>query len=245
MREFEILRQKALAFNIELSNEQMEKFREYLALLENFNRHTNLISSTDPQTVVIKHFLDSLAPGPAFKETGLNRELKLIDIGTGGGFPGIPLLIAFEDWKLYAVDSIAKKLEFIGILCEKLGLSERVEIVCVRAEELGKIPGKREAFDFAVTRAVAQMSVISEYCLPLVREGGYFAAYKAKSAEQELKEAENAISMLGGKALKTFKYTLTGEEERNLIIIKKVSPTPRKYPRRTGVPVKRPLSGPC
>jgi len=241
MREFELLKEKAAGFNIKLDNRQIEKFREYLRLLDNYNRITNLVSSTETETVVIKHFLDSLAIGLAAKDIDFNKPLNIIDIGIGGGFPGIPIILVFQDWKLCAVDSVAKKLDFIKILCEKLNLSDRVEIAHARAEELAGISGKREVFDLAVTRAVAKINVISEYCLPFVKKDGHFIAYKAKLAEKELKGSGNAISILGGKYLSTIKYTLSGEEERNLILIKKIGSTPEKYPRRTGLPAKKPL----
>ncbi len=241
MRELELLKNGAGEFNIALNDDQVENFRIYLELLTEFNSHTNLVSSVEAETVIAKHFLDSLAIGLAHKEINLNQQLSLIDIGTGGGFPGIPLLIAFSSWKLCAVDSVAKKLEFIKILAEKLGITNRIEIVPARAEELARLPEKREGFDLAVTRAVAKLNVISEYCLPFVKENGYFVSYKAKSAQSELEEAQNAISLLGGKCESVLKYSLTGEEQRNLVLIKKVASTPGKYPRRTGVPAKKPL----
>ena len=241
MHEFGLLRQKAAEFNIELSGEQVENFKQYLSLLQEYNRHTNLVSSTEPETLVSKHFIDSLAVGLLSKEINPDRDLNLIDIGIGGGFPGIPLLIAFPHWKLCAVDSVAKKLKFVEILCENLGISDRVEIISARAEELAHRHDKREVFDLAVTRAVAKINVISEYCLPFIKQNGYFTAYKAKTVSEEMEEAGNGISMLGGRYVKTVTYTLSGEEERNLVLIKKTSPTPGKYPRKPGMPAKKPL----
>jgi 16S rRNA (guanine527-N7)-methyltransferase len=241
MCKLELLRQKALEFKIELDEGQVEKFRRYLGLLQEYNRHTNLVSSAETETLISKHFLDSLAMGLLSGEIDFNRELNLIDIGIGGGFPGIPLLIAYPHWKLCAVDSVSKKLKFIEILCKKLGISDRIEIVSARAEGLAHMPGKREAFDLAVTRAVARMNVICEYCLPFVRPGGYFVAYKAKTASEELEDARSAIHILGGNYIKTVQYTLSGKEERNLVLIKKISPTPQKYPRKPGMPAKKPL----
>lgn len=241
MTNFEFLMEKAGDFNIQLTGEQLEKFREYWKFLDEYNKHTNLVSSTEPETVILRHFMDSLALGLASQEIELNRQLNIVDIGIGGGFPGIPLIIAFPQWKLCAVDSIAKKIEFVRILCEKLELAEQVEIVNARAEELGKIPEKREFFDIAMTRAVARMNIISEYCIPLVKKEGYFVAYKAKLAEEEIKEAQGAISILGGEYVSTVSYTLTGEEERNLMLIKKIKSTPADYPRKIGIPAKKPL----
>lgn len=241
MSEFQTLKEKAGEFSITLNNNQIDQFKEYLRLLDEFNSHTNLVSSTDSQTVIRKHFLDSLSLGLTAEKIELNRKLSIIDIGTGGGFPGIPLLIAFPDWKLCAVDSITKKLEFIKLMSEKIGISNRVEVVAARAEELARKADKRECFDLAVTRAVAKMNVISEYNIPFIKKGGYFIAYKAKSAPEELQEAHNAIFTLGGEYCSTIKYTLSGEEERNLILIKKVAATPENYPRKTGRPTKKPL----
>lgn len=241
MNEFELLKEKSADFNIMLNNEQVEKFKDYLYLLKEFNSHTNLVSSAITENVVIKHFLDSLALGLTNNYIDFNRELKVIDIGIGGGFPGIPLLIAFHDWKLCAVDSINKKLEFIKVLSDKLSLTDRVEIICSRAEELGQDYHRRESYDLAITRAVSKMNIISEYCLPLVVKNGYFIAYKGKSAEEETIESQKALSILGGNVEKIISYSLTGEEQRSLIVIKKTGATPEKYPRRTGVPLKKPL----
>jgi len=238
---FDFLKEKAEAFNINLSDEQVEKFKEYLRLLTEFNRHTNLVSSTELKIVIEKHFLDSLSLGLASGEIDFTRNLNVIDIGIGGGFPGIPLIIAFPHWKLCAVDSVAKKLNFIKILAEKLKLTDKVEVIAARAEELARQPDKREHFDLAVTRAVAKMNVISEYCLPFVKKGGYFAAYKAKTASEELQEAQRAISELGGEHVLTLNSTVSGNEQRNLILIEKTAPTPDKYPRKTGKPSKKPL----
>ena len=217
-----------------------EKFDIYLELLTEFNRKINLVSSTEPETVVSKHFQDSLAISK-LSQIDLNRDLKVIDIGTGGGFPGMPIIIEYPNIKLCAVDSVRKKLEFIKALSERLGVTDRVEIAAARAEELAKHPEKREKFDIALTRAVAKMNVICEYCLPFVKVGGYFIAYKAKNAGKEAREASKAIKILGGEVISIVSYTLSRGEERNLVLIRKVSPTPENYPRKPGVPAKKPL----
>lgn len=219
-----------------------EKFNQYLEFLTEYNEKVNLVSSTDPEIVTQKHFLDSLAIKKFSDYINFDAHLSVIDIGIGGGFPGIPIIIECPNFRLCAVDSVAKKLEFVRLLADKLGLSDRIEVIAARAEELSRDPAKREAFDLAVTRAVARTSVICEYCLPFVKVGGYFVAYKAKNIEEELDEAQNAISTLGGEVIKTVKYTLSGAEERSLVLIKKVGPTPDKYPRKVGVPAKKPLS---
>lgn len=241
MHDFNALREGAKNFNITLSDEQLSKFNDYAALLAEYNDHTNLVASADTPTVVAKHFLDSLAMGLLADEVDMNRKQNVIDIGIGGGFPGMPLIIAFPEWKLCAVDSIGKKLEFIRLLAEKLNSTDRVEITPKRAEELAQTPAKREKYDIAVGRAVGKLNILAEYCLPFVKEGGYFIAYKATLAETELEDAGNALSILGGKHIITKAYTLQNGEERNLVLIKKIAPTPGKYPRNTGIPTKRPL----
>jgi len=218
-----------------------EKFKIYLNLLEEFNRHTNLVSSADEHTVATKHFEDSLAINRLSGTIDLDSPLAVVDIGCGAGFPGMPVIIEHPKLKLCAVDSIGKKLEFIKILAKQLEMSNRVEVVCARAEELARKPDKREQFDLALIRAVAKLNIIAEYCLPFVKLDGHFVAYKAKNVEQEIEEAQKAISELGGKVVSVAPYTLSSGEERNLVVIKKIRPTPEKYPRKPGVPAKRPL----
>lgn len=217
------------------------KFDIYLDFLTEYNQKVNLVSSTEPEVIRSKHFRDSLAINSLSDYIDFNAELKVIDIGTGGGFPGIPIILEHPEFRLCAVDSVGKKLEFVRLLAEKLDIRNRVEIVNARAEELARIPDKREKFDLALTRAVAKLNIIVEYCLPFVKVGGYFVAYKAKNIEQELKEAQNAISVLGGELVCIKPYTLEDNEERNLILIRKIKPTPAQYPRKTGVPAKKPL----
>lgn len=225
----------------EQSQKMNDKFKIYLKLLSEYNEKVNLVSSTEADTVINKHFKDSLAIGMLQDIIDFSTPLSLVDIGIGGGFPGMPIIIEYQNLKLCAVDSVGKKLEFLKLLSNELGLSNRVEIVNSRAEDLIKQQGRREAFDIAVTRAVARLNVICEYCLPFVKIGGYFIAYKAKTAQEELKEADFAVKELGGEAIKVVPYTITGEEERNLVVIKKVKATPAKYPRKTGIPSKTPL----
>lgn len=238
---FNALREGAKNFNITLNEVQIEKFRHYATLLAEYNEHTNLVASADMPTVIAKHFLDSLSIGLLDKKLNLGMPQNIIDIGAGAGFPGIPLVIAFPDWKLCSIDSIGKKLDFIRLLADKLDIADRVDALTKRAEELAKTPEKREKIDIAVARAVGKLNLLSEYCLPFVKEGGYFVAYKATLAKEELAEAEKAISMLGGQYVLTKPYILPGGEERNLVLIKKIAPTPEKYPRNTGIPAKRPL----
>lgn len=218
-----------------------EKFDIYLEFLQGYNEKVNLVSSTDPETVRIKHFEDSLAIKKLQDYIDLDSELDMVDVGSGGGFPGLPIAIEYPKLKLLAVDSIGKKLSFIELLAAKLGILNRVSTAKARAEELGRDPEKREKFDLAITRAVAKMSIVSEYCLPLVKVGGYFVAYKAKNIYEELDEANIAIKELGGEVVATVKYSLSGCEQRALVLIKKIKPTPAKYPRKPGIAAKRPI----
>jgi 16S rRNA (guanine527-N7)-methyltransferase len=241
MLDFNALRERAKDFNITLNDAQIQNFRDYAALLAEYNVHTNLVASADIPTVIAKHFLDSLSLGLFAGEIDFNGKLNIIDIGAGGGFPGVPLIIAFPGWKLCSVDSINKKMGFIRLLADKLGITDRVEALTKRAEELAKTPEKREKFDIVIARAVGRLNLLAEYCLPFVREGGYFVAYKAKLAEEELAEAGNALSILGGKHIETRNYVLPGGEERSLVLIRKIASTSDRYPRNTGIPAKRPL----
>lgn len=219
----------------------MREFDTYIRMLDQFNRSVNLVSSAERETVLSKHILDSLEIRRLSAEIDLAAPLNIIDIGTGAGFPGMPIIIAHPNIRLCAVDSVNKKLDFIKILSEQLNISDRVEVIAARAEQLARFPGKREFFDVALTRAVAKMNVITEYCLPFVRIGGYFVAYKAKNIDEELEQAQNAITTLGGEVVSVKGYTLSGGEERNLVLIRKIAPTPDKYPRKPGIPAKRPL----
>lgn len=241
MLDFNTLRERAKDFNITLNDVQLQNFKDYATLLAEYNEHTNLVASAEVPIVTTKHFLDSLSLGLFAGEIDFSGKLNIVDIGAGGGFPGIPLIIAFSEWKLCSVDSIGKKLEFIRLLANKLGITDRVEAITKRAEELAKLPEKREKLDIAVARAIGKLNLLAEYCLPFVREGGYFVAYKAKLAKEELAEAENALSILGGRHIETKTYVLPGGEERSLVLIRKIAPTPDRYPRNTGIPAKRPL----
>jgi len=231
---------KADEFNITLTDKQVEQFQEYWKFLYEYNQHTNLVSSAELDIALSKHFADSLAFGLLEKELDLSIPKTVLDIGTGGGFPGIPIIIAYPRLKLCAVDSVGKKTEFLSQLSEIIGIKDRIEIINSRAEELIKEPEKREFFDIGVSRAVSKLNVLLEYTLPFIKVGGFFAAYKAKTSQEEIEEAKQALSILGGEVLKTVNYTLL-DETRNLISVKKIKPTPEKYPRRTGIPNKNPL----
>jgi len=231
---------KSSEFNVILDEKQVKSFIKYHEFLEEFNSHTNLVSCAEAETFFSKHFADSLSFGLIKKYTDLNSEKTLIDIGIGGGFPGIPIVIAFPQIKLCAMDSVRKKTDFLAQLSEVLEIQDRVETLNTRAEDAIKLPQKREGFDIATARAVSKLNVILEYTMPFLKTGGIFVAYKSKTADTEIKEAQNALKILGGEVIEKIDYSLSGEE-RNLILIKKTSPTPDKYPRKTGTPLKNPL----
>lgn len=210
-------------------------FEEYLKELLEWNKRFNLTAITDPEEVKIKHFEDSLS---LLKTIHLTTQ-SLIDIGAGAGFPGIPLKIKCPQIQLTLVEATRKKVEFLRHVVNKLDL-KNVEIVWGRAEEIAK--EKREQYDIALSRAVANLNVLSELCLPLVKVGGIFIAYKEEKIEAEVKASENAIKLLGGKLKEIKKVKLPNSDiVRSLIIIEKISPTPEKYPRRPGMANKRPL----
>ncbi|MDD3150002.1 MAG: 16S rRNA (guanine(527)-N(7))-methyltransferase RsmG [Candidatus Gastranaerophilales bacterium] len=232
------LEKNAKDFGINLTSCQLKLFEDFFMILKEYNQQMNLVSNTEEKVVFEKHFIDSLALAKVQK----TDKLKLIDVGTGGGFPAIPLAIAFPEWEIVAVDSVGKKINFINMTAEKLGLSGNLKAINVRSEELARNEDFREKFDICTTRAVAQMPVIAEYCLPFLKKDGLFIAYKAKTAEEELKNAQKAIKILGGKELPIISYEISeNEEDRNLIVIKKISKTPAKYPRKTGIAKKTPL----
>jgi len=231
---------KTSEFNVMLDEKQVETFVKYQDFLEEFNAHTNLVSCAEAEIVFRKHFLDSLAFGLIKDYVDINSEKTLIDIGIGGGFPGIPIVLAFPEIKLCATDSIKKKTDFLLQLSENLEIQNRVEVLNTRAEEAINLSGKRQNFDIATARAVSKLNVLLEYSLPFLKVGGYFVAYKAKTSDEEIKEAQNALKILGGKVVAKINYSLS-DEERNLILIEKIAPTPEKYPRKTGTPLKNPI----
>jgi 16S rRNA (guanine527-N7)-methyltransferase len=206
--------------------------------LESWNERCNLTAIDDTTKIRIKHFLDSFTCFRVMRGTPLKT---VVDVGTGAGFPGIPLKILFPDIELVLVDSVQKKTDFCAHIVQLLKL-DGVRIIWDRVERLGKKEEYRETFDWAVARAVAQLSELTEYLLPLVRIGGNMLAMKGSSGPQEAQQALNAIKVLGGHLEQVEHLTLPGvAEDRYLIVIKKIAPTPDKYPRRVGIPAKRPL----
>jgi 16S rRNA (guanine527-N7)-methyltransferase len=233
---FEIVDQ---CLGIKLTSSQIDSFMVYENLLLEWNAKFNLTSITDPNEIHIKHFLDSLTLRKVIRE---NEPFSLIDIGTGAGFPGIPLKIILPEMALTLVESSHKKADFCKIAVEKLEMSN-TSVSSARAEELGRNPLYRESFDWAVARAVADLSVLSEYCLPLVKVGGKAIAMKGANTEKEIINALPAIKILGGEIYEKIKFDLPENfGERKLIVIKKTALTPTVFPRRPGLAAKKPIS---
>lgn len=223
---------------IQLTNSQLSALHIYEQELLAWNSRYNLTAISDPDQIGIKHFLDSLSCLLVMRETTFNH---VIDIGTGAGFPGLPLKIICPTIQLTLVDSVGKKVEFCNHIVKTLGL-EGVAVIQERAENIGKKSNYREKFDWAIARAVASMSILAEYLLPLVCVGGSMLAMKGESAPAEAQSAEHAIRVLGGHLNRLVPVLLPGVvEERYLVVVDKVAASPQKYPRRVGVPGKRPL----
>jgi len=239
MNDFDQLTAEAAeAFSLQLSPNQLQQLETVADSLVEWNRKFNLTAITDPHNVRLKHFLDSLS---CHLPLGKHAPDNLIDIGTGAGFPGLPLKLIYPDMALTLVESVAKKTLFLDHIVQELGL-DGVQVLNQRAEEVGKDPVHREQYDCAAARAVAGLPTLAEYLLPLVRVGGIVLAQKGGSAPEEAEQASAALETLGGELDELLEVHLPGiDEKRFLIIIKKVKPTPPKYPRRIGIPAKRPL----
>lgn len=224
--------------DIKLDGSQIEKFILYKKLLQEWNEKINITSITEDSEIDTKHFIDSIIP---INTNLLNGKLKLIDIGTGGGFPGIPLKILNEDLDILLLDSTNKKIKFLDEVIEKLEF-KNIKAYHGRAEELGRDGNFREKYDIAISRAVASLDTLSEYALPFVNIGGYFISMKGPDIEEELEIGENAIKTLGGKIKDIEKTKLPNTDIiHSLIIIEKIKKTPTKYPRAGGKPRKKPL----
>ena len=223
---------------IDLSEKQLDQFETYFTTLVEWNEKMNLTAITEKTDVYLKHFYDSITASFFFD---FSKPFHLCDVGAGAGFPSIPLKIVFPHIEVTIVDSLNKRISFLNHLANVLNL-ENIHFVHDRAETFGVNPAYRESFDVVTARAVARMSVLSEFCLPLAKVGGHFLAMKALHAKEELDTAQKAISTLGGKLEKVHTFTLPMEDsERSILIIKKEKQTPKKYPRKPGTPGKSPI----
>lgn len=224
-------------WNIKLSEAQYDQFIDYYELLTEKNKVMNLTAITKWDEVVTKHFLDSLS---IVNLINISKE-RIIDIGTGAGFPGIPLKIIYPDAEIVLLDSLKKRLLFLDDVVEKLNLKS-IRTIHGRAEDFGRDKEYRETFDLCVSRAVARLSSLCEYCLPFVKKGGYFIPYKSGKIQDELEESKRAFKILGAEFEKNHPFMLPDTDmERNLLLIKKKNPTPSAYPRTAGKPSKEPL----
>lgn len=224
--------------HIALSEKQMEQFLQYYEMLVEKNKVMNLTAITEFDEVVEKHFLDSVS---LTKQMDLHQPLKVLDLGTGAGFPGIPLKIVFPELEITLMDSLNKRVLFLQDVISSLQL-QNIEAVHGRAEEAARNKKYRESFDLCVSRAVANISTLSEYCLPFVKVGGSFISYKSSTIEDELEDGKKGIAILGGKVKDVYKFTLPESElQRSFVIIEKEKKTPKAYPRKAGTPSKEPL----
>ncbi|PTX62413.1 16S rRNA (guanine527-N7)-methyltransferase [Melghirimyces profundicolus] len=230
--------QVRVGLGLELSGEQLDRFSLYFRLLVEGNQKLNLTTITKESEVFIKHFYDSLTVAGHLPLTSMET---VIDVGTGAGFPGLPLKIAFPHLRLVLLDSLNKRVTFLKETTEQLGL-KGVQYLHARAEEAARNRSHREAYDLAAARAVAKLNVLSEYCLPFVRRGGWFVAMKGPDVSEEMQESERAIQVLGGTPVETVSLSLPENQgKRNLILIQKKSPTPKTYPRKAGTPLRKPV----
>ena len=238
---FEILMDEGCAeLSLTLTETQKEQFYQYYEMLIEWNKVMNLTAITELSEVVTKHFVDSLLLVKVLKDID-QKPYHVVDVGTGAGFPGIPLKIAFPNLQITLLDSLNKRVGFLNEVIKALGLTD-ITAVHGRAEDFGRDAKHREQYDLCVSRAVANMSTLSEYCLPLVKKDGLFIPYKSGKVVEEAKQAESAVKKLGGEMNPVITHILPGTDvERTFIPVKKVGITAKKYPRKAGLPSKEPL----
>ncbi len=221
---------------LSLTDKQLEDFDRYAHMLVSYNKNVNLTALTSPDEIAEKHFIDSLLP---FLHFEISQGASVIDVGTGAGFPSVPLKIVREDLEITLLDSLLKRVRFLELLCRTMD----IKATCIhgRAEELARKKEYRELYDIATARAVANLPALCEFCLPFVKVGGYFLALKGSQGADEAKAACTAIKTLGGKLEEVYEYSLPSGDKRTLVVVKKISQTPPKYPRNKAAMTKRPL----
>lgn len=234
----ERLQSKAEQLGIRLSEKQLEQFQCYYERLIEKNKVMNLTAITEYEEVVDKHFVDSILLGSVKELSGKKR---VIDVGTGAGFPGIPLKIVYPELEITLLDSLNKRVKFLNEVIEELGLTG-IQAVHSRAEDLAQDAAHRQQYDICVSRAVANLSTLSEYCIPFVKQGGYFISYKSTQIEEELKQAKKAVQVLGGTLEQVETVQIPGTTiERQFVMIRKTGTTPKKFPRKAGTASKTPI----
>ena len=226
---------------IELSEKQIHQFIKYYEMLVEKNKVMNLTAITEFNEVIVKHFIDSLALVKVVDKDDLSNGISIIDIGTGAGFPGIPLKIAFPNINITLLDSLNKRINFLKEVSDELGF-EGIDFIHGRSEDFGRNPQYREKFDICVSRAVANLATLSEFCVPFVKVGGSFISYKAGDCGEEVKESMKAVEKMGGKIINQLEYMVpTSDLNRVLLFIEKEKATPKSFPRKAGTPAKEPI----
>ncbi|WP_040191103.1 16S rRNA (guanine(527)-N(7))-methyltransferase RsmG [Clostridium culturomicium] len=238
MEYFDMLNEACQSMGLSFDEEKYNKFIKYKDLIKEWNQKINLTAITDDEEIIKKHFIDSIK---VFNCDYVKNAKSIIDIGTGGGFPGIPMRIVKEDSKMVLLDSLNKRINFLNEVINDLNLSN-IKTIHGRAEDFAQTAEYRQRFDLAVSRAVANLTVLLEFCLPYVKVGGYFVALKGPAIEEEIKAAEGALKALGGKIEKIIEVDIEGSDlKHNLLVVKKIKDTPKKYPRKAGMVTKNPI----
>ncbi len=234
------LQDKLEMLSVEVDRKKIDQFNQFYDLIVEWNNVMNLTAITDYKDVVEKHFLDSLSIERILKLDDLKT---VMDVGTGAGFPGMPLKIIYPELKITLLDSLSKRVKFLNEVIRQLEL-KNIDAIHGRAEDIGKNENYREKYDLCVSRAVANLATLSEYCMPFVRVGGVFVSYKSGDIDEEVLKSKKAISLFGGKIDEVVKFQLPGTDiNRAFVKIKKIKGTPKKYPRKSGIPSKEPLYG--
>ena len=234
----DLLKKGLESYDIEVDDTMLDRFEKYREILVEFNKHMNLTGITEQREVYIKHFLDSTA---IFKNGYIMDGLSVIDVGTGAGFPGLPFKIANPSIELTLLDSLNKRINFLKEVGDSIGF-EDIEYIHGRAEDIGKDPKHREKYDISTARAVANLPVLLEFCVPFVKKGGFFICLKGPNADNELEKSKKAMEILGVKLAEDIEVELPDEElKHRILVFKKIKETPGKYPRKAGKPAKNPL----